>query len=103
LPPAPSVAGPAQELHVIAALHAIGADLGEAVQVTRRDGSLVVEATGLTTGRAQQVREAIAPIPGVNLRFDVPDAMPMNPAPPGRIATAAGVRTQWKPFWAKKV
>jgi hypothetical protein len=92
--PSPPAAGAAQELHVIAALHAIGADLGEAIQVTRRDGLLLVEATGLTTARAQQVRDAIAPIAGVTLRFDVPDAMPMDPTRSGRAATAAGVRSQ---------
>lgn len=94
VPSAAPVLGAAQELRVVAALHAIGADLGDPVQVTRSDESLIVEATGLTPARQQQVRDAIAPIPGVSLRFDVPDAGPKNSAPPARSATASGVRSQ---------
>jgi hypothetical protein len=57
--------GPAQELRAIAALHAIGADLGEPVQVTRNETLVVVSATGLTEAREKEVRGAVAGIPGV--------------------------------------
>ena len=84
---------PIQELRLIAALHAIGADLGEPVQVSRRDGVLVVEAVGLTSTREQQVRDAVSGIPGVIFRVDASEAMPMS-APGGRIAAAAGARSR---------
>src|SRR5215831_16790493 len=84
---------PAEELRVIAALHAIGADLGEPVQVSRRDGVLVVEAVGLTSTREQQVRDAVSQIPGVIFRVDGSEPTPMG-APGGRIAAAAGVRSR---------
>lgn len=59
--------GPSTELRALAALHAIGADLGEPVQVTRGD-EVVVTATGLTEARERQVRAAVAEIPGVVYR-----------------------------------
>jgi hypothetical protein len=95
-PAAPSIAGvggAALELRVVAALHAIRADLGEPVQVSRRDGELVVEATGLTPAREKQVREALASIGGVRVKVDSPESAALPPGS-GRIATAAGVRGQ---------
>jgi hypothetical protein len=84
---------PAQELRVIAALHAIGADLGEPLQISRRDGVLAVEAVGLTPAREQQVRDAVSGIPGVTFRVDQSEATPVS-APGGRIAASAGVRSR---------
>jgi hypothetical protein len=67
-PPAvvlPAPPGPAEELRAIAALHAIGADLGEPVQVTRNETFVVVSSTGLTEAREKEVRAAVAGLPGV--------------------------------------
>jgi hypothetical protein len=61
----PEVPGPAQELRAIAALHAIGADLGEPVQVTRNETVVAVSSTGLTEMREKEVRAALTGIPGV--------------------------------------
>ncbi len=94
LPTAAPAAGAGRELRVLAALHAIGADLGEPVEVTRRGASVIVATTGLTSAREQQVRDAVAPIPGVTVRADAPEAAPMSSPAGAPTATAAGVRTQ---------
>jgi hypothetical protein len=93
-PSSAGAGGAALELRVVAALHAIGADLGEPVQVWRRDAEVVVEATGLTPAREKQVRDALAPIAGVRVKVDSPEATALPPGAGGRIATAAGVRGQ---------
>lgn len=67
-PSAPPQPGPADELRVIAALHEIAADLGEPIQVTRSDESLLVVSTGLTTAREREVQQAVSAIPGVVFR-----------------------------------
>lgn len=81
--PAALAAGPSTELRALAALHAIGADLGEPVQVTRGD-EVVVTATGLTEARERQVRAAVESIPGVVYRSEA------VPLPDGR-GSARGV------------
>src|SRR5262249_17438250 len=91
--PIPHSPFPAQELRVIAALHAIGAEWRQPVQVSRRDGVVGVEAVGLTSAREQQVGRAVSGIPGVIFHVDASDAMPVS-APGGRIAAAAGVRSR---------
>jgi hypothetical protein len=83
--------GPATELRAIAALHAIGADLGEPVQVTRGD-AVVVTATGLTEARERQVRDAVAAIPGVVYRAGEIPLADARGSGPG--ATAAGTPSQ---------
>jgi hypothetical protein len=70
VPAAPSQLGPGDELHVIAALHRIGADLGEPVEVRREGGAVLVSGVGLTPERQEQVRAALSGIPGVEVRFE---------------------------------
>jgi hypothetical protein len=61
------------ELRVIDALHRIGADLGEPIEVTRTKGSRVqVAAPGLDPGRKEQLRAILAGLPWVTLLFDEP-------------------------------
>ena len=61
------------ELRVIDALHRIGADLGEPVEVSRTKGSGVqVAASGLDAARKEQLRALLAGLPWVTLVSDEP-------------------------------
>lgn len=66
----------AQELQLIAALHRLGADLGEPVEWTRDGARLVVSGAGLTATRKRQVQSALAVIPNVEWRDE--EAGPME-------------------------
>ena len=85
-------AGPAEELSAIAALHGIGADLGEPVEVNLEGGLVVVKGTGLSPRREQQVRDAVSGLPRVTVQFDKPGIGPLNAGDSGRVA--AGERSQ---------
>jgi hypothetical protein len=78
-PPAQRAAGPAEELKVVAALHRIGADLGEPIEVSRLGSKVLVAALDLTAHRKEQLQAAVAAIPGVELRFDEPQLMTSRP------------------------
>jgi hypothetical protein len=87
---ASAAAGPADELQVIAALHSIGADLGEPIEVRRDGASVIVSVTGLDESRRSRIRAALAGIATAQLRFedvstlpsDAPARLPQNvPAP----------------------
>ena len=65
----PIVATAADELHVVAALHGIGADLGEPIEVERGDAGIIVRASGLDQKRRDQIRAALAGMPAVDLGF----------------------------------
>jgi hypothetical protein len=73
---APSVAG--QKLEVFSALHRIGADLGEPVEIHQSGEHLLVIGTGLTTTRQEQLRIALAKIAQVEVRFDEARANPRS-------------------------
>jgi hypothetical protein len=75
----PSETEPAatQELQVIAALHQIGADLGEPIELTRNGRQLLVTGTGMEPERREQVRSSLARLPGVAVRFE--DPLPTSP------------------------
>jgi hypothetical protein len=77
-------AGPGNELHAVAALHEIGADLGEPIEVRRDANRVVVTGTGLDAARREQVREAMSKVPGTIVEFgEVAEAAPR---PGGRSA-----------------
>jgi hypothetical protein len=63
-------ASPADELRVISALHGIGADLGEPIEVQREGGRVLVSVTGLTAERRRQIQSAVRSLPDVELRFE---------------------------------
>jgi putative zinc finger protein len=87
----------ADELRAVAALHQLGADLGDPVEVAREGGRVVVRGAGLSPLLERQIREAFISLPGIELRFPEPGAggsPPSIPAgteapPPGGAATAA--------------
>jgi hypothetical protein len=66
--PAPVRAATAgDELLAVAALHRIGADLGEPIEVKRQGENVVVRASGLDQQRMEQVRAALAGVPVARL------------------------------------
>lgn len=74
---------------MFAALHRMKADLGEPIEMERREGAegrLTVTATGLTRERREQLRAALTEVPGVEVKFDEPRAQAM----PAAEATAVG-------------
>ena len=80
-----SSASISEELQVLAALHEIGADLGDPVEVTRSDGQVLVSGVGLPPQRQTQIERAVGAIPNVAVRFGDPASvapLPEEPAPP---------------------
>jgi hypothetical protein len=78
-PPGPS-ASISDELQVLAALHQIGADLGDPVEVKRSEGRVVVGGTGVAAARQRDIREALAGKPNVAVEFSEPSAVPAEEA-----------------------
>jgi len=100
------------ELQVVAALHEIGADLGDPVEVARTGSSVVVSGVGISPPRQKQIREAVAAIPHVQIQFSdpataaaadavVPDT-PASPAKPSaiqsRVEQQIGGRAEFERF-----
>jgi hypothetical protein len=125
--PAPSVPGPlrvppaepappaslADALQAVAALHQLGADLGEPVEVAREGAHVVVSGTGVSAALQGQIRSALVAVPNVVVRFAEPAVAPVEPvsptghddatgagAPriPSRLETQLGGRTQLESF-----
>lgn len=59
----------ADELHVIAALHQVGADLGDPLEIQRTASEILVSGTGIAPARQQEIQEAIRLQPRVSVRF----------------------------------
>ena len=82
-----------EELQVVAALHQLGADLGDPLEISREGRQVLVSGTGIPPQRQQQIHGLLDRLPHVVVRFDDPafpaGAMPvqrsrqlvMRPAP----------------------
>ncbi|HYP07081.1 MAG TPA: zf-HC2 domain-containing protein [Bryobacteraceae bacterium] len=70
--PAPTEA---DELRVFEALHRIGADLGEPIEVRRNAASVEVTVLGASASREREIRDAIGGLPHVSLRIEQPQAV----------------------------
>jgi hypothetical protein len=68
-PPAALAPTIADELHVMAALHQVGADLGDPLEISRTSSEIVVSGVGIALARQQEIREAVASQPHVSVRF----------------------------------
>ncbi len=76
-PEAPRTQPPAtlgDELRVLAALHGVGADLGDPVEVTRSGSRILVSGVGVPPARREQIQHALGTVPKVELRFTEPPA-----------------------------
>jgi hypothetical protein len=91
--PVPS-ASAADELQVVAALHDVGADLGDPVEVYRSPSEIVVSGLGIAPARQQEIKNAIGSRPHVVVRFsDSPPApSPDQLAAPSDAPAAGDVR-----------
>jgi len=80
------------ELTVLAALHDIGADLGDPVEVTRSGGSVRVSGVGLSPERQHAIHKQLDALPYVTIDFSSPDSPASAPpaaGDPGSVAVAA--------------
>jgi len=92
--PTPALAVPvtiADELHVMAALHQVGADLGDPLEISRTASEIVVSGVGIAPARQQEIREAVGSQPHVSVRFSASSpaaAAPSRSAPENSAAGA---------------
>ena len=75
-------AGVAEELQVVAALHQVGADLGDPVEIARQSGQILVSGTGIPPQHQKQIHQALDSMPGVVVRFSEPGGVPSGPGVP---------------------
>ena len=76
----------ADELRVFVALHLVGADLGEPVEITRSEGRIHVTGTSIEPGRQSRILAALSATPNLDVRFTEPAASASQVAdfaPPG--------------------
>ncbi len=73
-----------EELQVFAALHRIGADLGDPIEVTRERSQIVVAGVGIAPERQEQIHKALDAVPNVVVRFSEPAAAASQYAQPAQ-------------------
>jgi anti-sigma factor RsiW len=75
-----------EELRVMAALHGIGADLGDPVEIKRSDDGILVSGVGLPPRRRQDIQSALAALPNVSVQFAEPPQSTASDQPMDRPA-----------------
>lgn len=65
-------AGSSVELQVVEALHRVGADLGDPVEIGREGRQVLVSGIGIPSQRQEQLHALLDPLPNVVLRFAEP-------------------------------
>jgi hypothetical protein len=74
-----------EQLAVVAALHGIGADLGDPLEINVAGPRILVSGIGIPPERRQQIHQALDPLPYVAVQFSDPMASPLpqeqQPAP----------------------
>src|SRR5262249_52605809 len=78
---APAPASISDELQVLAALHDVGAALGDPVQVKRSGDHGVVSGVGIPTERQKEIPGLFDALPKVSVRFAAPSASATVPEP----------------------
>jgi hypothetical protein len=86
-PNVPPAAG--DELHVVAALHGIGADLGEPIEIERNSSIIVVRVGSLEESRREQIRKALSRLDFVMLQIEGAGSNDSKPPASGKAGTAA--------------
>jgi hypothetical protein len=94
--PAPVDTSLADELRAVAALHQLGADLGDPVEVARQGRRVVVRGTGVSAARQQEIRQALVSLPNIDLEF--PQAQSNTEPAPAEPAPAAQSPSPPSPF-----
>jgi hypothetical protein len=77
------------EVQVAAALHGIGADLGEPIEIERNSAIIVVRVSGLDENRRAQIRRALSGLSFVMLQFEAAAANDAKPQAPAKAAASA--------------
>ncbi|MFN7936906.1 MAG: zf-HC2 domain-containing protein [Bryobacteraceae bacterium] len=62
----------AAELRIVALLSRMGADLGEPIEISRKDGHILVTGIGIAPQRQIQIQQELASQPGVVVQFSDP-------------------------------
>lgn len=95
VPPRPSVSI-SDELQVLSALHRIGADLGDPIQITLAPDKVIVSGTGVDPQHRQVIQRTLESMPNVAVQFSEPVAAPIpegrasaEPAPSGTVRASA--------------
>jgi uncharacterized protein YukE len=69
-----------EELQVVAALHRLGADLGDPLEISREGGQVLVSGIGIPPQRQEQIHGLLDRLPHVVVRFEDP-AFPAGATP----------------------
>ena len=87
-----AMATPGDELAVLAALHRLGADLGDPIEVARAGAEVVVTGTGIRLDRQQEILAELRAMPRVAVRFSSEPTESVAPEErsPSRISVDAG-------------
>jgi anti-sigma factor RsiW len=113
-PEAPEPPGFAEEVQVYSALHQVGADLGDPIEVSRSGGEIVVSGNGVSPQHQQKIHNLLDRLPHVAVRFSEPSfpassqpapepatrdaASPEKPKYPARLEQRLGGRPQFERF-----
>jgi anti-sigma factor RsiW len=89
----------ADELRVFVALHLVGADLGEPVQVSRSEGRIHIQGTGIEPHRQSRILAALNAIPNLDVHFNevgsnTPQVADFTPAAPAGSNANTGLQEQ---------
>lgn len=91
--PMPEPATIGDELHVLMALHQVGADLGDPIEVSRKGSNVLVSGIGIAPERRREINAALNAQPHVLVQFTdstpPPAVEPEKPVTSDRPATAA--------------
>ena len=91
----------AEELQVVSALHQLGADLGDPLEISREGRQVLVSGTGIPPRRQQQIHGLLDRLPHVVVRFDDP-AFPASATPaPSEPATRDAAGTEKSTYQAR--
>ena len=83
----------------MAALHRLGADLGDPIEVTGSGDHILVTGVGIAPERQQEIRDELKAMPRVTLLFPSPSAEPLGRDGTG--ASSISVRTGGGPWQAE--
>ncbi|MBZ5620673.1 MAG: hypothetical protein LAQ69_18400 [Acidobacteriia bacterium] len=87
------------ELQVLSALHKVGADLGDPVEVTSSGGRVLVSGVGIPAERQKQIHGKLDSMPNVDIQFSdpattPPPAEPAVPETPSGASKPAGIQAR---------
>lgn len=94
LPPASAEIGPGEEIRVFVALHSIGADLGDPIQISRDNHQILVSGAGLSASRQKQIQDSLGSLPHVVVQFPPEQRGTLAPSTPLSVVTESPIRSE---------